>query len=69
MAGLSEWIKAFKRAVDNPWEVDYNPDHPECPMCGSTMDFHGHDDSGDFAYGEGYWQCNNCGFKVTEDDL
>lgn len=30
---------------------------------------HGHDESGDFAFGEGYWECDSCGFKVTKDDL
>lgn len=48
---------------------DIDSDHPTCPRCGSTMDFHGHDDYGDFAYGDGYWECTGCGFKVSESDL
>ena len=55
MANLRGWKKALKNAVDYPWDSDIDSDHPECPRCGSAMDFHGHDDSGDFAFGEGYW--------------
>ena len=60
----------------------YVYDHPEiyldrdrsgkgfiCPKCGGTMDFKGHDESGDFPFGEGYWVCSDCGFKITEDEL
>ena len=52
MAGLRGWKKALKNAVDYPWDSDIDSDHPKCPRCGSTMDFHGHDDSGDFDYDE-----------------
>ena len=69
MANLRKWMKALKNAVDNPWDSNFDSDHPTCPDCGAEMDFYGHDDSGDFAYGEGYWKCSSCGFKVTEKDL
>ena len=61
--------KDLKEAVDYPWDNEIEPDHPNCPRCNETMDFYGHDDSGDFPFGEGYWECDNCGFKVTEKDL
>ena len=69
MANLRSWKKALRNAVDYPWDSDIDSDHPKCPRCGSTMDFHGHDDDGDYAYGEGYWECDSCGFKVTENDV
>lgn len=69
MANLRSWKKALRNAVDYPWDSDIDSDHPNCPRCGGTMDFHGHDDDGDFAYGEGYWECDSCGFKVTENDV
>lgn len=69
MADLRGWKKALKKAVDYPVGSNIDPDHPECPRCGNTMDFHFHNDSGDLAYGEGYWECDSCGFKITEDDL
>lgn len=69
MANLRRWKKDLRNAVDYPWDSDIDSDHPSCPRCGSTMDFYGHDDSGDFDYGEGYWKCDSCGFKVTENDL
>lgn len=47
----------------------FDSDHPTCPKCGGTMDFKGHDESGDFPFGEGYWVCSDCGFKITEDEL
>ena len=40
-------------------------DHPGCPECGTTMDCF----FGDRDYGDGYWECPNCGFKFTEADL
>lgn len=40
-------------------------DHPGCPECGTTMDCF----FGDREYGDGYWECPNCGFKFTEADL
>ena len=69
MAGLRGWKKALKDAMYYSWENRMDTDHPDCPQCGSTMDFHGHDDSGDFPIGEGYWECPGCGFKVIESEL
>lgn len=53
------------KSIGDEWTLE----HPECPRGGSTMDFHGHYDYGDFDYGEGYRKCNSYGFKVAEDDL
>lgn len=52
----------------------YDTDHPNCPDCGSKMNFYGHstDENGneiDWEYGEGYWKCPSCGFKCTEDEV
>lgn len=69
MSNLNKWKRELRNAVDEPWDSDIDPDHPECPNCGSEMEFHGHDDNGDFPAGEGYWECENCGFKVSEDEL
>ena len=69
MAGLKGWKKTLREAVDFPHGSDINSDHPNCPRCNSVMDFYGHDDSGDFPYGEGYWECASCGFKITEAEL
>lgn len=69
MANLNGWKKALKNAVLYPWESKIDSDHPKCPNCSSAMDFYGHDEDGDFPYGEGYWECDSCGFKVSEDDL
>lgn len=43
-------------------------DHPICD-CGSEMNFYGHDNTGDFPYGEGLWKCDSCGFEIKEDEL
>ena len=40
-------------------------DHPTCPKCGGTMNFHG----GDRNYGEAYWDCNSCSYSFTEKEL
>lgn len=73
MASYNRWKKALKKAMDDdivaPWRKTMEPDHPDCPRCGSTMDFYGHDDDGDFPFGEGYWECNNCGFKISEEEV
>lgn len=69
MANLRVWKKNMRYMIDYPWDTDGDSDHPNCPQCESTMNFYGHDDSGDFPLGEGYWECCNCGFKVTEDEL
>lgn len=53
-----------KLATDVFWG-EGNTDTPECPRCGETMQFHG----GELAFGEGYWDCSNCGFTVKEEEL
>ena len=40
-------------------------DHPTCPECGASMNFYG----GDRALGEGYWECPNCNYTFTEEDV
>ncbi len=45
-----------------------NSDHPNCPDCGTKMNFHG-EKEGYTKIGEGFWDCPSCGFKVTENDL
>lgn len=69
MANLGKWKRKLRHAVDYPWDSDIDSDHPDCPECESEMEFHGHDDSGDFPLGEGYWECGNCGFTISEDDV
>lgn len=73
MPGLLSWKKQLARELDeNITSVNgegYDTDHPICPECGSTMNFIGHDDNGDFAQGDAYWICNSCGLKVYEGDV
>ena len=40
-------------------------DYPKCPQCGKRMSFTG----GDLSYGEGHWDCDNCGYSFTEDEM
>lgn len=40
-------------------------DHPKCPQCGKRMNFIG----GDLPEGEGHWDCNNCGYSFTENEM
>lgn len=40
-------------------------DHPKCPQCGKRMSFTG----GDLPHGEGHWDCDNCGYNFTEDEM
>ena len=69
MANLRSWKKELKNMMNDPWDHSGDSDHPDCPRCGSTMDFYGHDDDGDFPLGEGYWECPSCGFKISENQL
>ena len=69
MTNLRSWKTALRRAIDDSWEYDVDFKQPDCLRCGNTMDFHGHDDLGEFPIGEGYWECPDCGFKVTENDI
>lgn len=67
MANLERWKEKLRDMMDNPWDGD--SDHPDCPECGCTMNFYGHDDEGDFEIGAGYWECSDCGFTFSESDL
>lgn len=69
MANMRSWKNALRKAINDPWDSDTDSDHPSCPKCSGTMDFYGHDDDGDFPYGEGYWECDSCSYKITEKDL
>ena len=66
MSDYYEWMRKLASAVYNN---SPNADHPKCPECRRKMNFFGHDDSGDFAPGDGYWECPNCNWSVTESDL
>lgn len=67
---LRKWKNDLRKSLDinNDFELEDN-DHPDCPRCGSTMEFHGHDDSGDYPLGDGYWKCPGCGYSITEDEI
>lgn len=69
MANLRSWKKKLRNMLESTWDSSIDADHPDCPHCGSTMDFYGHDDDGDFPPGEGYWKCSSCGFQIREDEL
>lgn len=69
MANLRSWKKKISDALYDPFDSSIDTDHPDCPRCGNMMDFYGHDDNGDFPIGEGYWECDSCGFKISEDDI
>ena len=69
MANLRSWKNNLKNMMYDPWDHPGDSDHPDCPRCGNEMDFYGHDDDGDFPLGEGYWKCDRCGFKVSENEL
>ena len=57
--------KFLKEQAYNVYYGQGNPDHPDCPHCGSTMEFHG----GERDLDTGYWDCPGCDFTFTEDDL
>ena len=70
MAAIGKWKKELQYATEHlPIYSSVNADHPDCPHCGGTMNFYGHDENGDFEYGEGYWECPDCGFKFTESEF
>ena len=44
MAGIGKWKKELKYATEHlPIYSSVNADHPDCPHCGGTMNFYGHD--------------------------
>lgn len=53
----------------NDIDFEGNTDHPTCPSCHQEMNFIGHDENGDFPSGDGYWECPNCGFSITEQEV
>lgn len=57
--------KFLKKMAKDVYWGNGEPDHPKCPNCKSTMDFHG----GDLPIGEGYWDCPGCDFSFSEEDL
>jgi len=65
MANLRQWKKELKEMIYYGGESD----HSDCPRCGTIMNFYGHDENGDFEYGEGHWDCPSCGFTITENEL
>ena len=69
MANIGCWKNNLKNMMYAPWDNPGDSDCPDCPYCGGTMNFYGHDDNGDFPIGEGYWECPDCGYKVTEKKL
>ena len=52
-----------KGIIDEPGDWD----HPECPDCGTRMDFHG--DDMHLPVGEEFWICPNCGFRFMYSDF
>lgn len=56
------FFRSFAEAV---YYGEGDTDHPDCPRCGDTMEFHG----GDRPYGEGYWDCSSCDYSFTEERL
>ena len=62
MADIEVFMKKLAKAV---YYGTGDTDHPQCPVCGGEMTFHG----GKLEYGDGYWVCADCDFTFTEDDL
>jgi len=69
---MNKLDKFFKKlAIDleeSIFDLSIDTDHPKCPECGSKMSFYGHDSNGvDYAQGDAYWECPNCGFSFDEN--
>lgn len=62
---MSQYKSFLKQQAHDVYWDEGNPDNPTCPNCGATMAFHG----GMLKIGEGYWDCPNCDYKFTENDL
>ncbi|MBR3354580.1 MAG: hypothetical protein IKG47_04390 [Oscillospiraceae bacterium] len=65
---MSTWKKNLRKMLDDPSGYSGDSDHPECPICGSTMNFHG-EAEGFTILGEGFWECPDCGKKITENEF
>jgi len=66
MANMRSWKNNLQNMIN---DIVADSDHPDCPKCGARMNFYGHDENGDFPLGEGYWECPDCGFSITENEL
>lgn len=62
-----EFFEHLGHALYNMYGTETIPDtdHPDCPHCGTTMDFHGDDMHLDL--GDEYWECPSCGFTFGYD--
>ena len=57
-----DFMRVFAEDVYNGYG---DTDHPICPQCGCIMNFHG----GRRKIGNGYWDCDGCDFRFTENEL
>lgn len=64
----TEFLKALAQEIVYE-EKELDVDNPECPECGGTMHFYGHDKNGDWELEEGYWECPNCGLHFDETEV
>ena len=62
--GFRQQLAAAVTWFGNSRGID-DSDAPPCPRCGAIMTFYG----GDLPLGEGHWDCPECGFGVTEEEL
>ena len=60
-----KYVKFMKYLAEAVYYGEGNTDEPECPACKETMEFYG----GERPYGDGYWECPDCGYSVTENDI
>jgi len=66
---IEEFLEQMSDALYNGGKNDEiaDTDHPACPQCGATMNFHG--DDMQLPNGEGYWECPSCNFSFCEDEV
>ena len=62
---MSKFERFLKQQAHDVYWAEGNTDHPTCPNCGNTMEFHG----GELSIGEGYWDCPGCNYTFNENDL
>ena len=69
----NDFLKKLGKMLWDNIDGSIDTDHPTCPQCGNKMKFYGHSGKGknilDFPIGEGYWECKNCNFKCTENEV
>ena len=67
---MEEFFREFSKRI---FDGGKNVDNPVYPKCGSKMKFYGHSGRGenyvDFPLGAGFWNCKNCKFQFTEDEV